>query len=298
VDPPSQELAQKDVREQRRLLYVGWTRARDRVVLVSRENKLNDTIFAMLSENGMPLLEEIQQGDGIREATWAGMKVCVQVRRLSPTDSVAQDAKPGEAPLPAGPKDHPRAWLTPSKDAKPVRATIGEPVEIGKRLKIPSGMDMNIFGNAVHGFLAADREGLMEDQRTTLARGLIRRWRLGDELSSEQLLTISARFRNWVTAKWPLATWHREIPIMHRLGGGSIMRGSCDLALETPEGWVVIDHKSFPGTIEDAKKEAENHASQLFAYADAIKAATRKDVRGCWVHMPVMGIIVQLFNYK
>ena len=88
------------------------------------------------------------------------------------------------------------------------------------------------------------------------------------------------------------------MPILHRMEDGSVMRGNCDLALETRDGWIVIDHKSFPGTIEDAKKEAENYASQLFAYADAIKAATGKDVRGCWVHMPVMGIIVQLFNYK
>jgi ATP-dependent helicase/nuclease subunit A len=296
LDVPSQELTHKSLKELRRLLYVGWTRARDRVVLVSRKGKLNDTIFGLLSENGTPLLEEILEGDGFQEATWAGMKVRVQVRRLSLTDSVAQEAKPGEAAIPAGPKDHPRAWLTPSKDATPVRATIGEPVVLGDRLKIPSNIDMHALGNAIHGFLAADRDVLTTDQRTMLAQGLIKRWELADELSSEQLLEVGTRFRQWVAAQWPVAIWHREMPIMYRLDGGSVIRGNCDLALEMPDGWVVIDHKSFPGTIADAKKEAESYAPQLFAYVDAIRAATGKDVRECFVHLSVMGIIVPILD--
>jgi ATP-dependent helicase/nuclease subunit A len=90
-----------------------------------------------------------------------------------------------------------------------------------------------------------------------------------------------------VNMKWPRAKWHREMPMMHRLDTGSVVRGICDLALETKDGWVVVDHKTY-----QAVEKAAGPAAQLKAYAEGIAAATKKPLLGCYVHLPVAGVLV------
>ena len=75
--------------------------------------------------------------------------------------------------------------------------------------------------------------------------------------------------------------------MMYKLDTGSIVRGFCDLALETEDGWVVIDHKSHP-----TAEYAAQHAGQLQAYADGIARATGKQVLSCWIHLPLFGVAV------
>jgi hypothetical protein len=59
---------------------------------------------------------------------------------------------------------------------------------------------------------------------------------------------------------------------------------------------VIVDHKSFPGGTEQAIARAQTHAPQLAAYAAAIRAATGRPVLGCWIHLPVAGLVVKLFT--
>ena len=78
---------------------------------------------------------------------------------------------------------------------------------------------------------------------------------------------------------------------MMRLEQGTVLRGVSDLVLETDDGFVVIDHKSFPGSREQAIETASGFAGQINAYADAIAAATGRPVLARFIHMPVMGLI-------
>ncbi|BCG47924.1 hypothetical protein GEOBRER4_n2775 [Citrifermentans bremense] len=64
--------------------------------------------------------------------------------------------------------------------------------------------------------------------------------------------------------EWPVQMWL----------GSQLMVGTADLLFETAKGWVVIDHKSFPGPPSLWGKEAEAYAGQLKAYADSLKLAT------------------------
>ena len=76
-----------------------------------------------------------------------------------------------------------------------------------------------------------------------------------------------------------------------RLKTGSTLRGVADLVLETRAGYVVIDHKSFPGNRDKAVEKAASHAGQVLAYAEAIRAATGRPVAGAWIHLPVAGLV-------
>ncbi|MBW1872991.1 MAG: PD-(D/E)XK nuclease family protein, partial [Deltaproteobacteria bacterium] len=129
-----------------------------------------------------------------------------------------------------------------------------------------------------------------------LASGLFERWQVTGALEPKDMLNFSDTLKKWLADKWPKAIWHREMPVMHRLASGSIVRGVCDLALETKEGFVVIDHKSFPGLPKDAGPKAAEYAPQLLAYAAAIEAASGKPVIDCLIHMPLVGVMVSVGN--
>ena len=90
------------------------------------------------------------------------------------------------------------------------------------------------------------------------------------------------------------ATWRRELRLLHRLGSGTIMSGYADLVLEHEGRAVIVDHKSFPGAVEQAIDKAAGFAGQLGAYAAAVSAATGKEVAGMYVHLPVSGVVVRV----
>jgi len=66
------------------------------------------------------------------------------------------------------------------------------------------------------------------------------------------------------------------------------------LVLAVKQGFVLLDHKSFPGTVSQALKRAAEYAGQVRGYATAIEAATGKKVLSQWIHLPVSGIVVPL----
>ena len=86
----------------------------------------------------------------------------------------------------------------------------------------------------------------------------------------------------------------QEWPIRHRLPDGSVVRGFVDLVIEIDEGLVVIDHKSFPGTLTDEHKKVQEYAGQLGVYGEALAAAEGKPVLAGYIHLPVSGEMVEV----
>lgn len=181
-------------REELRLLYVGWTRARDRLVLpgpaldgaLRPERQGNGkarldmwsgplTILRQLADRNGPLLSEpvlpavsAASGDvpaqalpAIASAAWAGLNVDVLMRRPRPRPPAppAAGERVVHAPLPA--RLYAPAFTAPSSLAE-VGELVGEPVLMGAPIALPSFADedtMALLGTAVHGFFAADPRG-------------------------------------------------------------------------------------------------------------------------------------------
>lgn len=278
----------KDLRERLRLLYVIWTRARDRLVLVTRKGKLNAGDITLLrDESGEPLLSEPEGG----KVTWAGNELDVQARVLEPGVPEEHERAADEwYECPAAVVEHPPAFVSASDVG--AEGKVGEAVAVGKRLPLNGKPEMQVVGNAIHGFLAADRPEMEDSARRELADAILARWKVSDALTSESVLQASDNLRKWISANWPAATWHREWPVMMRLEIGTVLRGVSDLVLETDDGFVVIDHKSFPGSREQAVEKASGFAGQINAYADAVAAATGKPVLARFIHMPVTGLVL------
>ena len=64
--------------------------------------------------------------------------------------------------------------------------------------------------------------------------------------------------------------------------------------LETPHGYVVIDHKTFPGGESALIEKAKSFAAQLVAYRIALEKATGIPVLSTWIHFPISGYLVNV----
>jgi ATP-dependent helicase/nuclease subunit A len=153
---------------------------------------------------------------------------------------------------------------------------------------------MEMIGHAVHGFLAADREGLDEPTRLELAGQLLRQYGVEAHLDASDVVTAGTRLWAWIARDLAATRLHREWPVAERLASGTVVTGTADLVARMAAGSALIDHKTFPGTLDAALARLPKYSGQLASYAHAIAAATGAPVTSMWIHLPILGAAVEL----
>ncbi len=150
---------------------------------------------------------------------------------------------------------------------------------------------MNVVGEALHRFLAADDPALPEQGRIQMAARLLESWGVSG-FDPRDVVTMGDRFRKFVAGNWPGSTLRREPPILQRIGDRTL-RGRLDVVVETDSEIVLIDHKSFPGGRPQWLEQAKKHAGQMRTYREAVRAATSfaKPVRMA-LHLPISGEVL------
>jgi len=277
-----------DRRERLRLLYVGWTRARDRLVLAARPGKLAGGLLSLLVDGeGRDLIGE---PDAQRE--WAGQPVDVHLREAAPGPPQSAPVELETGYVVDGPREHPPAWVEPSRIVGV--ATPGTPERLTDPLHSSGTPDAIALGSACHAYFAADRPALGDDERLAIARGVLGRWAVQGSVTPAALVASGNALRAWVTARHPRAEWHHEWPVRQRLDDGSELVGSADLVLVDEGGITLVDHKCLAGSRDDALAAAAAYGGQLSAYARAIEAATGSTVRAQFIHLVLQGEIVEL----
>ena len=73
-----------------------------------------------------------------------------------------------------------------------------------------------------------------------------------------------------------------------------LLVGEVDLFLELPDGFVLVDHKSFPGGEAERDKRLSEWAPQLGWYAQVLAKATGKPLRAAFIHLPIRGEIAEV----
>jgi len=61
-------------------------------------------------------------------------------------------------------------------------------------------------------------------------------------------------------------------------------------------GYVIIDHKSFPGKKSELEKKALEYAPQLEWYKRGVEQLTGKKVIGMYIHFVMQGEMVNFSN--
>lgn len=310
LSPQGLEAREEELRERARLLYVGFTRARDHLILVARnkKGKLEPRWLDELRGNdGLPLLRLPAPTDSSENQSLAvaGTSTRVEARvweiDLEPTHAEAMNDTTEPLAWRRPPLRAPRQsyWITPSSAAEswqgvPALRTT-EAVRVGPPLRVArqGTVDWAAFGNTVHAFLTADRG----QQEPSTRHAVAHRLRLRSECRCRVTDRHERRLAPLCRRKWPGAIWHREIPIRVRIGSGDSARrvnGEIDLLLETDTGYVVIDHKTYGNPDETAvRQHAERYLPQLAAYGRALETLGGKPVLGYWLHFGIAGICLR-----
>ncbi|MDR6739131.1 ATP-dependent exoDNAse (exonuclease V) beta subunit [Herbaspirillum sp. 1173] len=285
-------MQQDAVAESKRLLYVGLTRARDLNVLVSFVRK-SGTMRGWVDEvpRASPLLfgptEEVVLPDGQRcsrgSKDWNKDECATEPPVRTPQDRHWFTRRPHASALPL--------WYRPSS-AVGGQFNIAETVEVGIRITLTGKPNMADLGTAVHHCIA--RAGVRGAVEQADVCSILSNWGVGNTVDNTAVVAQLTAFLAWCNERWPGCSTFFEVPIEANRPDGTRVRGRIDLLVQSPKGWILLDHKSNPGGADRNEQLAVEHGPQLAVYAEALIAATGISVAEQWLYLPVAGRALRL----
>ncbi|MFB3905841.1 MAG: UvrD-helicase domain-containing protein [Acidobacteriota bacterium] len=315
-----QELRRLDQEESLRLLYVGFTRAKRKLVLAHRPGKwdwLNlipgvsefipadldpgeyalagtDTTFLIRHLDGESAEDWIQKPPA--ETTWLAETAIPPERRVA--DVLRYDNPSGQEGAEAQ-----------------IRVTVedlpGEnPFPIGLRTD-----DYQALGNAIHAYLASlpSLSNLDDGAKSAVAARCLKAFGMESTVGPEAVVRCGTRLDSWVKARYSDCRWYTEVPITapRRLTPASQPDshpseaptagqwvGTVDLLLTLRDGSaVIVDHKSAPIPRSLAAAKAKEFSGQLRAYHEIIERLGMR-VAELVVHLPMTGVVARSFTQR
>lgn len=298
ASPEGQERTQRAQQESLRLLYVGCTRAKTKLVFVHRPEKYEwlkrlDLVDSVL---------DCSQGAG--EHTLDGIDTTFVVRPLN-ADMMAPCSLPaatserwlaspkGSTITPSEPRFHQPSRLSASTGLAAFRIQ-----ELSGSPHFPMGAkedQYSAIGDAVHAYFAAlpSLRALTSVQKEAVAERCLAAYSVTGLLTPAVIVSAGERFCGWVESQYPGARWLTETPVtVPRLAGGQ-WKGTLDLVLQLADGdLVIIDHKSAPLRREHCAAKAASYSGQLSAYQEMIRSADQS-IRSTWIHFPLAGVLAE-----
>ena len=295
ASPEGVERTDRAVQESLRLLYVGCTRAKNKLIFVHRNGK-----YDWLSRiAAFDILLDASQGEG--EHPIADIDTTLVIRELNAhmVDDCRCTASTTErwisVPVVASPKSTQSRFYQPSQVAPSGELDAFTILELPGSAQFPSGAKEEHYadiGNAVHAYFAAipSMRTLNSSQKNAVAERCLSSFSVSGLLAPSVILSSGDRFCAWVDAEFPGARWHTEVPVTVCRNDGGHWNGAIDLLLELTNGeFVVIDHKSAPIRREHCFAKAATFSSQLNAYREMMTHAGDV-VASCWIHFPLAGV--------
>ena len=297
------ESPKKILGEQRRLLYVGLTRARDLVFTVgSGKNmpwiqtccptaekkdysKIANGEFDIWGVGINSLCSEYQYTkDEVKCSLASSQPSRIRNAGFDLSETAASDVYGHKYHSPSSYKDE-CATLSTS----PEKLESLPPIYLNH-----SHIPDNEFGDCVHKIYAL---GSCPDKakRLSVAERILDAYGL-DAGSANDLIArfddLCAYLRK--TYGDPDRGIDHELPFVYQDDQGRVFSGSIDMVWKTKDSCVIVDYKTFSGTPETALKEcADKHASQMKIYRDAL-AATGETVANVLILYPINGLIVKV----
>ncbi|MCB0706532.1 MAG: UvrD-helicase domain-containing protein [Saprospiraceae bacterium] len=276
------EASQNAMQEEARLLYVGLTRARDYLVLPTRNA---DSIWLnRVCNDGQ---EDNQILDKFTDETawhWADHFLDKQTETYIFAADFPVREVPEEAIRYLGARGGKKEILPysidlykesdwPEKEYDAVFETYGKAPEW------PVGVETYRTGKAVKAFFNADYSEYSLTHRKTMLEDMLTRYELEDSLDNDMLLDQSAAFRKWIANHYSSTRIIRKFPI-NQFIDGRLFDTVVDLLLETDQGYIIIQNSGFSG---DAKKHAQK-LRELASWAKLVEQAIKQLHPNATVH--------------
>ncbi|MEP6949261.1 MAG: UvrD-helicase domain-containing protein [Ginsengibacter sp.] len=288
-------LESREHREALRLLYVGFTRARD-YLIIPFKLKSGDKYLKPILENGICSFTEL--GNSETDRVIVKSKLFNQPLRLWITDyddyadEISTRQKHAEVYLQKTKKVFATYFVTPS-GSKPV-----EDISFKEGVSIHSSFsDVTIdgekseFGTFIHRVFCAYHPGMNDNQAKDLITSLGVCYGFDNPTLQNELLNVVREFYNWVEKKFSPIKIYKELPLMMETHG-QLIDGIADLVIETDQEIILIDYKTFIGSPEAMQWKATTFSGQLKLYLDILRQGfPAKRVRG-GVYFVMKGMMV------
>lgn len=283
--------------ESKRLLYVGMTRARRKLVLTHRPGK--SEWLQLLPGVDALLPPQLSAG----EHPLTNIKTSLIVREPS-ADKMDSYRKPS-------PEE--QLWLAPVKAVLPQplierfhNPSLQDPVPVKEAIieNLPGSHPFPTFkktdqyealGNAVHAYLAATPSliAASDSRKAEIAIHCLKSFGAEGLIAPQALVNCGNRLDAWLAQKGCNARV-TEVPVTTPRSGGGQWLGIIDLLAEVGDGQVlIIDHKSRPIPAQMAQASALEFTGQLAAYREILKNQGYS-VTSSWIHFPLAGVMVQI----
>lgn len=167
-------------------------------------------------------------------------------------------------------------------------ADVTEAAALGAQL-IPHGAaNWDHVGSAIHGYFALPFAEMDSGVRLLAAQRALDRWGAASAVDAAVVVEAGNRMLAFFAEQYPGATMITEQSVAWRNADNQLMEGWIDLLLETPAGYVLVDHKSYPGK-DPVGHIKEKYVGQMRGYAEAIESITGRPVVETLIHMPALG---------
>jgi ATP-dependent exoDNAse (exonuclease V) beta subunit len=301
---PLQEKAVARSREEdKRLLYVGLTRAKERLIFAIQRKKQTQKELAKNPSApdrlGISWLERLsgdlnwdfpmQTGNGALEIGTEKFELMTRILAAPETPVPLANPPIFTDALPVAVKEHLPARLAPSQ----------LPRQTGEAELMCTWMpqlewsrckqdEYDLLGNAFHAFFAINPKSCQQE----VAERLLANWQQQYAVKPETVVTACYRLYDWIESEFPGSSVACEVPMTWRNEQGQLLQGFIDMLIDTGDGYVIVDHKT---TIKpDPLAEAASHAAQLAIYRRAAEQATGRKVLKTIIHFPLMGKCVNV----
>ena len=282
----------KSLAEQIRLLYVGFTRAENHIVIPSfgaAELKLLSCLGITVDQL-VPLRESFPSV-GTQTESSSVSQVCsltpgtikeASCRRLSPS--------------------------TAGKEPSSNSLSVSEVISLTSHIDI-SQLPLEIAetdkGTCIHNFMAAYRwngsSNVAKNREWNLkvANRILENFSMASAIKAEELVdTASVIFTELETKYGTEITLEREVSIKHYLDDSRIVDGEIDLLIglgekDSKKQYVIVDYKNVSKEPEDIEKHTSGYFSQLSYYKNAVLAGEGNSVvTEMYICYPTLGKLI------
>lgn len=290
ASPLFQDIKQRFIREETRLLYVGLTRARDYVVTLSK----NGAMLNWLKDCGCGSGNVTMRNGKVNPWGQDGFEAeyCNVTDGIIPS-SKSKGTTASEDTLQRA-NIHVSKFVSPSKLSTKMRVELKVLYKGQEILHSIKSKDAATCGTCVHNFFAAFNPELSDAENVAIARRLIDGAGLAEQLTSPESIVESAKqFFSWLNDNYPGAgEMSKEVPFMLRADGKlvsdnvlieeQVARGEIDLVWirdKERKTCVLIDYKSYHGSPnlnssdEEVRKHYQGYTPQLLVYKTALEKA-------------------------
>lgn len=299
--PEGQEEKERTRKEEKRLLYVGMTRASEKLVLTHRGNpEAGPSNTDWLDQVPHRTVLDIEASEGEHELE--GIRTTLRVRHLEPKDA---DRQSGEEIIwaiqepPVDTEAHQPRVRRPHEREGPDEVVETDVRRLPGDNPFPKGWspeDWTVFGQAAHAYLAgllslADRP---REEKVNLAEICLERPDGSLLCEPGWLVDAGECLESWVEEAFPESAWYTEVPVVGAREEGGSWVGNVDLLLvDENDHAVIVDHKFTDAGPESAADRALDYSGQLLAYADSVRAQGMR-VRSAWIHFPMARTVVRM----